>query len=187
MGDSPAAAGVGSQHKPLLSCGCGSVSCPFVTLKVALNGCTWQTSDTFSSWVSQHMTCTWCDGDGSCVEVATSAPSGRGAQVTGCTVFDTSVFHHARVHMALVMAEHDVSMSSSSSSSLSGTSRPAGHSLSLPGTSTSGRSGSDVDVMLSVYSEDSPSSFESSWISAMPSGSSFSCHSCHDFRVKFVP
>ncbi len=93
MGDSPAAAGVGSQHKPLLSCGCGSVSCPFVTLKAALNGCTRQTSDTFSSWVSQHTTCTWCDGDGSCVEVATSAPSGRGSQITGCTVFDTSVFH----------------------------------------------------------------------------------------------
>ena len=65
------------------------------TLRRALLGCAkpWQAGDeSFEKWVTEHTTCSYCSGDGSCVEIATSALSGRGAQITGHAVFNATTF-----------------------------------------------------------------------------------------------
>ena len=84
----------GSQMAPYVTCGCGTASCPFVTVRHALEACVRDATHAaeLSTWAKEQFSCSFCSRDGGCQEVASCATSGRGAQITGLAQLAPRVF-----------------------------------------------------------------------------------------------
>ena len=79
---------------PYVTCGCGTASCPFVTVRHALEACVRDAAHaaSLSTWAKEQFSCSFCSRDGGCQEVASCATSGRGAQITGLAQLAPRVF-----------------------------------------------------------------------------------------------
>ena len=77
-----------------VTCGCGTASCPFVTVRHALEACVRDAAHaaSLSTWAKEQFSCSFCSRDGGCQEVASCATSGRGAQITGLAQLAPRVF-----------------------------------------------------------------------------------------------
>ncbi len=60
-----------------VTCGCGTASCPFVTVRHALEACVRDATHAaeLSTWAKEQFSCSFCNRDGGCQEVASCATS----------------------------------------------------------------------------------------------------------------